>query len=85
MTIYTIGHSTRTLEAFVALLQTYDVEQLADIRSVPRSRRHPHFSLEALSVSLASVGIVYRRGLSRATALSGTVVTLTSGVTVWLL
>jgi uncharacterized protein (DUF488 family) len=60
MTIYTIGHSTRSLEAFTALLRAHGIEQLGDVRTVPKSRRHPHFAGEALSTSLAAVGIRYR-------------------------
>jgi uncharacterized protein (DUF488 family) len=58
--IYTIGHSTRTLESFVDLLKVHSVRQLADVRTVPRSKRHPHFGAEALAKSLAEAGIVYR-------------------------
>ena len=58
--IYTIGHSTRRLDEFIALLRAHAVTRLADIRTVPRSRRYPHFSLEALSESLAGAGIDYR-------------------------
>ena len=57
--IYTIGHSTRTLEQFVHLLRTNGVKRLADIRRFPGSRRHPHFSKEALSRSLPADGIEY--------------------------
>src|SRR5947207_13962621 len=57
-TIYTIGHSTRSLEEFLALLKRYGITHLADIRTVPRSRRHPHFAGDALATSLP--GIVYR-------------------------
>src|SRR5256885_16375183 len=60
MTIYTIGHSTRSLDDFLALLQGHGITQLADIRTVPRSRRHPHFSGEALAESLPAVAIAYR-------------------------
>jgi uncharacterized protein (DUF488 family) len=60
MTIYTIGHSTRSLDEFIALLTTHRIDQLADIRTVPRSRRHPHFSGDALAVSLPAAGIAYR-------------------------
>ena len=60
MLVYTIGHSTRTLEDFEALLKAHGVAQLADVRTVPRSRRHPHFSSDALSRSLPSAGVVYR-------------------------
>jgi len=58
--IYTIGHSTRTLDDFVALLRAHAVAQLADVRTVPRSRRHPHFAADALARSLRHAGIVYR-------------------------
>jgi uncharacterized protein (DUF488 family) len=58
--IYTIGHSTRSAEEFVALLQAHDIRQLADIRRVPRSRRHPQFTADALAATLPSHGIVYR-------------------------
>jgi uncharacterized protein (DUF488 family) len=58
--IYTIGHSTRSLEMFVGLLDAHRVRQLGDIRTIPRSRRHPHFAIDALSVSLPRAGIAYR-------------------------
>jgi uncharacterized protein (DUF488 family) len=50
--IYTIGHSTRTLDELVALLQEHGILRLADIRRYPASRRHPHFSRESLEQSL---------------------------------
>ncbi|HEY7790237.1 MAG TPA: DUF488 domain-containing protein [Vicinamibacterales bacterium] len=59
MTIFTIGHSTRTLEELVELLEIHGVRQLADIRTVPRSRRHPQFWREALTISLPARGIAY--------------------------
>ena len=52
MTVYTIGHSTRTLDAFLALLHAHQISQLADVRTVPKSRRHPHFAGEALAQTL---------------------------------
>jgi uncharacterized protein (DUF488 family) len=58
--IFTIGHSIRPLDEFVALLRTHGVTGLADVRTVPRSRRHPHFSREALEASLPAAGIEYR-------------------------
>jgi uncharacterized protein (DUF488 family) len=58
--VYTIGHSTRSLDDFIVLLKAHGVTQLADVRSVPRSRRHPHFALDALSLSLPAVGVAYR-------------------------
>lgn len=60
MTIFTIGHSTRTLDAFLRLLEAHGVRQLADVRTVPKSRRMPHFSSEALTASLRGSGIDYR-------------------------
>jgi uncharacterized protein (DUF488 family) len=58
-TIYTIGHSTRPLEELVSLLQASGVAHLVDVRTVPRSRRHPYFAAEALSRSLPAAGIAY--------------------------
>jgi uncharacterized protein (DUF488 family) len=57
--IFTIGHSTRTLEELVGLLRENGVERLADIRRYPGSRRYPHFSRDALSQSLPEHGIEY--------------------------
>lgn len=57
--IHTIGHSTRTLEEFIALLAAHGVTRLADIRRYPGSRRHPHFSGDALRESLPHHGILY--------------------------
>jgi uncharacterized protein (DUF488 family) len=58
--IYTIGHSTRSVDDFVAILKSHGIVQLADIRTIPRSRRHPQFEREALRRSLADAGIDYR-------------------------
>jgi len=57
--IYTIGHSTRTLEEFVARLREHGVTRLADIRRYPGSRRYPHFSGESLERTLPQQGIEY--------------------------
>jgi uncharacterized protein (DUF488 family) len=59
MRIYTIGHSTRTLDEFIGLLQENGVERLADIRRYPGSRRLPHFSSESLARALPDVAIAY--------------------------
>ena len=59
MTIYTIGHSTRSLADFLGLLERSHVERLIDVRAFPGSRRHPHFSKEALARSLPEHGIEY--------------------------
>ena len=58
--IYTIGHSTHTAERFLDLLRAHAIAQLADIRTVPQSRRHPHFGREQLDAFLGRHGILYR-------------------------
>ena len=58
--IYTIGHSTRSLDDFIALLRAHEVARIADVRTVPKSRRHPHFAGDALGASLPAAGIGYR-------------------------
>ena len=58
-TIYTIGHSTRPIEAFIALLQARSIEVLVDVRTVPRSRHNPQFEADALRSSLGEAGIDY--------------------------
>ena len=60
MTVYTIGHSTRSLDALLALLRAHRISQLADVRTVPKSRRHPHFAGEALARSLPEANVAYR-------------------------
>ena len=57
--IVTIGHSTRTAEQFLGLLQAYGVTLIADVRTIPRSRRHPHFTADALAAFLQVHGIAY--------------------------
>ena len=57
--VYTVGHSTREIAAFIALLAREDIEQLVDVRSFPGSRRYPHFGREALERSLAGARIRY--------------------------
>src|SRR5919108_4730122 len=63
-TIYTIGHSTRSIDNFIALLQREGVRHLADVRAFPASRRYPHFNREALAAALASRGIEYSHHLA---------------------
>jgi uncharacterized protein (DUF488 family) len=58
--ILTIGHSTHSMEEFVALLQTHGVQKVADVRSIPRSRRNPQFNIDLLAGSLKEVGVEYR-------------------------
>lgn len=59
-TIYTVGHSTRSLDAFIELLRAHGVQLLADVRRYPRSRRLPHFNDESLAIELPKAGIEYR-------------------------
>jgi uncharacterized protein (DUF488 family) len=58
--VFTIGHSTHTADVFVGLLQRHGVAQIADVRTAPRSRRHPQFGAEALAASLEGAAIGYR-------------------------
>ena len=58
-TLYTIGHSTRTLEELIAALQGHSIQTLVDIRSFPMSRRLPHFNRESLEKSLPEAGAKY--------------------------
>jgi uncharacterized protein (DUF488 family) len=57
--IYTIGHGTRDIDAFVALLKASGVRRLVDVRTAPGSRKHPQFGKEALTASLNKTGISY--------------------------
>ncbi len=58
-TLYTVGHSTRSLEEFLETLRTHGIANLIDVRSIPMSRRLPHFNREALESSLSPEGINY--------------------------
>lgn len=58
--IYTIGHSTHTFAEFLALLQSFKIEVLVDVRRFPGSRKYPQFDLENLEKSLPENGIAYR-------------------------
>ena len=58
-TIYTIGHSTRSLEEFLNTLRSFDIKILADIRRLPGSRKFPHFDQEPLKTALEETGIQY--------------------------
>lgn len=57
--VFTIGHSTHSLEAFLALLRQHDVTALADVRSAPYSRFNPQFNKDALERDLRAHGIRY--------------------------
>jgi len=58
-TLYTIGHSTRSLDELVSALKAHSIETLVDIRAFPMSRRLPHFNRESLERSLPEQGIRY--------------------------
>ena len=58
-TIYTIGHSTRTSEQFIELLRAHGIEELVDVRTIPRSRHNPQFGSEEIAASLRQAGIAY--------------------------
>ena len=57
--LWTVGHSTHSGDAFAALLRAHEIEQLADVRTVPRSRRHPHFDTDALARDLGARRVAY--------------------------
>ncbi|HEY5048180.1 MAG TPA: DUF488 domain-containing protein [Rhizomicrobium sp.] len=59
-TIFTIGHSTHPIEAFIFILKAFAIATLVDIRTIPRSRHNPQFSGEALAPALKSAGVDYR-------------------------
>jgi uncharacterized protein (DUF488 family) len=59
VSLYTIGHSTRTLQDFLSVLEAHGIETLVDIRAFPVSRRLPHFDREALQTALQRQGIEY--------------------------
>jgi uncharacterized protein (DUF488 family) len=57
--LYTVGHSTRSLDELVELLKDYGITQLVDVRHYPRSRRNPQVNQEALAAELPARGIAY--------------------------
>lgn len=57
--LLTVGHSTRPIEEFIALLRGHGIQRLVDIRTIPRSRHNPQFNSEALAKSLRHEGIAY--------------------------
>lgn len=58
-TIWTIGHSTRTLDEFIAMLRALQIELVADIRKFPGSAKYPQFNRQALQISLGEYDIDY--------------------------
>ena len=64
-TVFTVGHSTRTLESFIDLLKENSVKKVVDIRTIPRSRHNPQFNRETLPDHLkaSKIGYVHVAGL----------------------
>ena len=59
VTLWTVGHSTRSLDDFIALLQAHAIRRLIDVRTIPRSRHNPQFNQDQLPASLETAGIQY--------------------------
>jgi len=57
--IYTIGHSTHTIEEFLDLLRAHAIQLLVDVRTVPKSRKHPQFGIDLLPEELQTAAIDY--------------------------
>ena len=57
--VFTIGHSTRSIETFIDMLKAHGVKRLVDVRTIPRSRHNPQFNRDALPVTLLQAGIGY--------------------------
>ena len=60
VTVWTVGHSTRSAEEFAQILLAHEIQVLVDVRSFPGSRRYPQFNRAALAESLQQVGIEYK-------------------------
>jgi uncharacterized protein (DUF488 family) len=60
LTVFTIGHSTRPFDEFLAMLRAHDVGRVADVRTAPGSRRHPQFGGAALEEALEAHRVAYR-------------------------
>jgi uncharacterized protein (DUF488 family) len=58
-TLYSIGHSNRSIETFMDLIHEFGIKHLADVRSYPSSRRNPHFDRKNLALMLNNSGISY--------------------------
>ena len=56
---FTIGHSTRSIEEFIDLLKAAEIQVLVDVRTIPRSRRHPQFNKDSLPETLQGFQIGY--------------------------
>src|SRR3954469_2617184 len=58
--IFTVGHSTRSLDELVTILRAYGIKRLIDVRTISRSRHNPQFNRETLSKALHNRGLNYR-------------------------
>ena len=58
--VFTVGHSTRSLEELVGILRAHGIERLVDVRTIPRSRHNPQFNRETLSKALHNRRLSYR-------------------------
>ena len=58
-TLWTIGHSTRSIDDFLTLLNAHGIQRLVDVRTIPRSRHNPQFNTEQFAKSLKKAGIIY--------------------------
>ena len=59
ISLWTIGHSTLSIEDFISKLRSFEIQVLVDVRSYPGSRRYPHFNRDQFNASLADTGIRY--------------------------
>jgi uncharacterized protein (DUF488 family) len=57
--LWTIGHSTRPIDAFIAILRAWGIARLIDVRTIPRSRHNPQFNAESLTADLMQAGMIY--------------------------
>lgn len=58
--LFTVGYSTRSIDAFIALLKAHGIQCVVDVRTIPKSRRQPHYNKEVLKVHLKKARIGYR-------------------------
>ena len=58
-TLYSVGHSNRTIKLFIAILRAHGIQQVVDIRTIPKSRHNPQFNKESLPKSLKKAHIFY--------------------------
>jgi uncharacterized protein (DUF488 family) len=59
MKLWSVGHSSRSLDELLSLLRAHGIATVADVRTVPKSRRHPHFHTDALAETLPELGFGY--------------------------